>query len=61
MLYDAEKHKDFAYNANVQCKSSLIYGAIERDVSTAVKANGELLIAAKSMNLLKALAKRLFD
>lgn len=61
VLYDAEKHKDFAYNANVQCKSSLIYGAIERDVSTAVKANGELLIAAKSKNLLKALAKRLFD
>lgn len=61
VLYDPEKHKDFAYNANVQCKSDLLYGALDTKVSFSSKKNGELLIAAKSINLLEAIRHRLFD
>lgn len=61
VLYDPERHKDFAYNANVQCKSSLLYNALDNEIAYAKKNNGEILIAAKSTNLLKAIKHRLFD
>ena len=61
VLYDAEKHKDFAYNANVQCKSSLLYDALDNKVAFATKNNGEVLMAARPEYLLQALRHRLFD
>ena len=61
VLYDPEKHINFAYNANVQCKSSLLYDALDHTISTAKKDNGEVLLAAKSENLLAAIRQRLFD
>jgi len=61
VLYDPEKHKNFAYNANVQCKSALLYDALDHEVSFAKKDNGEVLMAAKSSNLLSAIKHRLFD
>lgn len=61
VLYDPEKHKNFAYNANVQCKSALLYDALDHTISTAKKDNGEVLLAATSDNLLAAIRQRLFD
>jgi hypothetical protein len=61
VLYDPEKHKNFAYNANVQCKSSLLYDALDNRVAFAKKNNGEALMAAKPEYLLQALRHRLFD
>ena len=61
VLYDPEKHKNFAYNSNVQCKSALLYDALDDTVAKARKDNGEILMAAKSENLLAAIRERLFD
>ncbi len=61
VLYDPEKHKNFAYNANVQCKSSLLYDALDNTVAYATKTNGEVLMAARAENLLLAIRHRLFD
>lgn len=61
VLYDPEKHKDFAYNANVQCKSALLYDALDNKVAFATKNNGEVLMAARPEYLLQALRHRLFD
>lgn len=61
VLYDPDKHKNFAYNANVQCKSTLLYGALDNKVSFSTKNNGEVLIAARPAYLLDAIRHRLFD
>ncbi len=61
VLYDPEKHKNFAYNANIQCKSSLLYDALDNKIAYARKYNGEVLMAARSENLLLAIKQRLFD
>src|SRR5574344_250863 len=58
VLYDAYKHKQFAYNANVQCKDKLIYEACQKNIAKSVKNNGELLIACRSKYLVNALKER---
>lgn len=59
VLYDAEKHKDFSYNANVQCKDDLILRALKDRVSRGVKTNGEVLYAARADYLADAIKERL--
>jgi len=59
VLYDASKHKDFSYNANVQCKDDLILRAMKDRVSRATKTNGEVLYAARSIYLSEAIKSRL--
>lgn len=61
VLYDPDKHKNFAYNANVQCKSSLLFDALDNKVAYATKNNGEVLMASRPEYLLQALRHRLFD
>ena len=59
VLYDAEKHKNFSYNANVQCKDDLILRAMQEKVARGVKTNGEVLYAARAEYLSKAIKARL--
>ena len=59
VLYDAEKHKNFSYNANVQCKDDLILHAMQEKVARGIKTNGEVLYAARAEYLSEAIKARL--
>lgn len=52
IIYNAEMHKDFSMNANVQSKHSLLIDALTNKVATYSKTSGELLIGVKSKYLL---------
>ena len=52
IIYNAEMHKDFSMNANVQSKHSLLIDALTNKVATYCKTSGEILIGVKSKYLL---------
>lgn len=57
VIYDASKHKDFSYNANVQSKQSLLVDACTKKYATYKKTNNEILIGVTSNNLLYGIKK----
>lgn len=62
VLWDASKHKDFAYNKNMQVKSDTILTALAENISSQVRRtnNGpERILAARSEYLLDAIYKRI--
>lgn len=52
IIYDAEMHRDFSCNANVQSKQVLLLDACIQPIATYRKTNGELLIGVTSKHLL---------
>lgn len=55
IIYNAEMHKNFACNANVQSKQKLLEDALNTHVATYMKTNGELLIAFRSKYILEGI------
>lgn len=52
VIYDAEMHRDFSINANVQSKQTLLIDALSKKVSTYRKVSGEVLIGATSAHII---------
>lgn len=61
ILLDAYAHKDFSPNTNIQFKDDVVLDALTKEVSYMIKGNGEVVIAAKSNNLINALEYRILD
>ncbi len=59
ILYDAEKHRNFMYNANIQSKQELILEALSKPFATYKKKNDEILIAVTGKNLIKGIEQRI--
>ncbi len=55
IIYDAEMHKDFSINANVQSKQILLTSALKEKVATYKKTSGELLIGVRSKYLIEGI------
>ena len=58
VLWDAFKHEDFAYSANMQVKSETILKALISSISLSKRSNDEVIIAARAPYLLNALKCR---
>lgn len=52
IIYNAEMHKDFSINANVQSKQILLTNALTEKVATYKKASGEILVGITSKHLI---------
>ena len=59
VLWDAYKHKDFSYSANMQVKSDTIIKALCAPVSLSKRSNNEVVVAARSQYLLDAIKYRI--
>jgi len=58
VLWDAFKHDDFAYSANMQVKSETIIKALCSPLSLSKRGNDEIIIAARAPYLLDAIKCR---
>jgi len=59
VLWDADKHDDFAYSANMQVKSEAIIGALSSKVSKTKRNNNEIIVAARPEYLYDAIKCRI--
>lgn len=59
VLWDALKHDDFAYSANMQVKSETIIKALCLPLSLSRRANDEIIIATRAQCLLDAIKCRI--
>lgn len=59
VLWDADKHDDFAYSANMQVKSEAIIGALSSKVSKTKRNNNEIIVAARPEHLYDAIKCRI--
>jgi len=59
VLWDADKHDDFAYSANMQVKSEAIIGALSSRVSKTKRNNNEIIVAARPEHLYDAIKCRI--
>lgn len=59
VLWDAMKHKNFSYSANIQVKAETIIEALCIPVATGLRGNNEIVIATRPQHLLKAIEKRM--
>ncbi len=59
VLWDSDKHEDFSYSANMQVKSDVIINALYSDVSSIIRKNNEIILAARPNYLYKAILLRL--
>ena len=60
VLFELDKHMEFAYSANIQVYLRQILPSLERDVYVCQKQNKEILVISQRQYLLDALKKR-FD
>lgn len=58
LLWDAYKHKDFAYSANMQVKADVIIQALCSKTAQCKRNNGEIIVAAQPNNLFEAIRCR---
>ncbi|ATW26727.1 hypothetical protein [Candidatus Formimonas warabiya] len=58
VLWDPYKHKEFAYSANMQVRTDTIIRALYEPVASSVRANGEIILAARPEHLTEALWMR---
>lgn len=58
VLWDAYKHEDFSYSANMQVKSDTIIKALSTPFSISKRSNNEIVIASRPQYLLKAIKYR---
>lgn len=58
VMWDADKHIDFAYSANVQVKAETIIGALCDPVAESTRNNDEIVLAARPKHLMEALRRR---
>ena len=59
VFWDANRHVDFSYSANVQVKSEMLIAALRVPVYTGHRSNGETIVTAKAENLLRAIKTRI--
>lgn len=57
IIYDADRHKNFVWNANVQSKLDFITDACINGISICVRQRGEKLIAVTSRFLIKGITE----
>lgn len=57
VIFNADYHKNFSCNANVQFKQSLLLEAFENGIATAKKNNGETIIGCKANCLIRGIIK----
>ena len=58
VLWDAMKHDDFAYSANMQVKADVIIKALCSKAAQYQRNNGEILVAAQTHNIFEAIRCR---
>lgn len=59
VLWDADKHEDFAYSANMQVKADVIIQALCSKVARSKRNNNEVLVAVRPRFLYEAIRCRL--
>lgn len=59
VLFDALRHQNFAYSANLQVKADIINQALVEPISIGRKNSGEVIVAAQREHLCEAIDKRL--
>lgn len=59
VLWDAMKHADFSYSANVQVKAETIIKALCTTVASSMRGNNEIVLAARPQHLLAAVKMRM--
>lgn len=59
IIWDADKHEDFSYSANMQVKSDVIINALYTDIASTVRKNGEVILAVRPKFLYAAIKRRL--
>lgn len=59
VLWDATKHKNFSYSANIQVKSETIIEALCIPVAIGLRGNNEIVLASRPQHLLSAIEKRI--
>lgn len=58
VLWDADKHEDFAYSANMQVKSDVIIKALCSKTAESKRNNGEIIVAARTGCIFDAIRTR---
>lgn len=58
VLWDADKHDDFAYSANMQVKAEVIIKALCSKTAQCKRNNGEIIVAAQTHNVFEAIRCR---
>lgn len=59
VLWDADKHEDFSYSANMQVKADVIIQALYTEVAAYTRKNNEVILACRPQYLYKAIKMRL--
>lgn len=59
VLWDADKHEDFSYSANMQVKSDVIISALYMDIASITRKNNETILAVRPQHLYTAIKRRL--
>lgn len=58
VLWDADKHDDFAYSANMQVKAEVIIKALCSKTAQSTRNNGEIIVAARTDYIFEAIKAR---
>lgn len=58
VIWDANRHKNFAYCCNLQVRNDVIIGAMIHPIEEAKRKNGEIVICARPQFLYDALIRR---
>lgn len=59
VIWDADKHEDFSYSANMQVKSDVIISALYTDIASITRKNNETILAVRPKYLYAAIKRRL--
>lgn len=59
LLWDADKHEDFSYSANMQVKSAVIIQALYSNIASTTRKTGETILAVRPQHLYSAIQRRL--
>lgn len=59
VFWDADKHDDFSYSANLQVKSDVIIKALCTKVASTKRKNDEIIVAARTEYVYQAVLERL--
>lgn len=59
IIWDADKHEDFSYSANMQVKSDVIISALYTDIAAITRKNNETILAVRPKYLYAAIKRRL--
>lgn len=59
VMWDADKHEDFSYSANMQVEADVIIQALYSEVASYTRKNNEIILASRPQHLYKAIKKRL--